>query len=96
MQGEYTATKYLRGTLHDAHHLSSLFVLDDGNGVLVNWVKRDELRALVVVPQSVLVLITILKHLQRSKQRFSVKNNLANGKPHLDATHYNSMLQPLQ
>ena len=56
----------LRSSLHDPHHLATLLVLDDSNGVLVNWVEWDKLGALIVVPQGVLVLIAVLEHLPKT------------------------------
>lgn len=53
------AEDYLGSTLHDAHHLARLGIPDDGNGVLVNRVEGDELGALIVVPESVLLLVTL-------------------------------------
>lgn len=53
------AEDYLGSTLHDAHRLARLGISDDSNGVFVNRVEGDELGALVVVPESVLVLVTL-------------------------------------
>ncbi len=57
----------LGGTLHNAHHLSTLDILDDSNGILVYRVEGNELGALIVIPQSVLVLVTLSQHLQATK-----------------------------
>lgn len=53
------AENYLGSTLHDAHHLARPGISDDGNGVFVDRVEGDELGALIVVPESVLVLVTL-------------------------------------
>lgn len=57
------AGRYLGSTLHDTHQVACLVFSDDSNGVLVNRVEGDELGALIVVPQSVLVLIALCQHL---------------------------------
>ncbi len=60
------APRYLGGALQDTHHLTSLQILNDGNGVLVHRVEGNELGTLVVVPQCVLLRVALLQNLQSS------------------------------
>lgn len=62
---------YLGSSFHDAHHLATPLVSDDSNGVFVNRVERDEFGAFILIPESVLVLITLRKHLHGSNTNFT-------------------------
>lgn len=81
-QASVMADGYLGSTLHDTHQVACLVFSDDSNGVLVDRVEGDELGALIVVPQSVLVLIALCQHLSAWRNVLIIRPYQTKGSSH--------------